>query len=167
MAIRQIREVGDDLLRKKSRPFDEVNEKAKQLLEDLYDTLKVTKDGVGLAAPQVGVLRRAIVVDLSMEEENPQGPFKLINPVIVKKSGEQVCREGCLSVPGKLGDVTRPEKVTVEALDENGKKVKIKADGILAVVLCHEIDHLDGILFIDKATEIFDQNDLEEEDKND
>lgn len=166
MAIRQIREVGDDLLRKKSRPFDEVNDKAKQLLEDLYDTLKVTKDGVGLAAPQVGVLRRAIVVDLSMEEENPQGPFKLINPVIVKQSGEQVCREGCLSVPGKLGDVVRPEKVTVEALDENGKKVKIKAEGLLAVVLSHEIDHLDGILFIDKATEVFDQEDLEEEEEN-
>ena len=163
MAIRKIREIGDELLRKKSRPFDQVDEKAKQLLEDLYDTLKSTDDGVGLAAPQVGVLRRAIVVDLSMEEDNPQGPYKLINPVIVKQSGEQVCREGCLSVPGKLGDVTRPEKVTVEALDENGKKVKIKAEGLLAVVLSHEIDHLDGVLFIDKATEIFEQEDLEEE----
>ena len=116
MAIRKIREVGDPLLRKKSRPFDTVDEKAKELLEDLYETLKVTDDGVGLAAPQVGVLRRAIVVDLTMEEENPQGPYFLINPVITKKSGEQVCREGCLSVPGKLGDVIRPEKVTVEAL---------------------------------------------------
>ena len=163
MAIRQIREIGDELLRKKSRPFDTVDEKAKQLLEDLYDTLKSTNDGVGLAAPQVGVLRRAIVVDLSMEEDNPQGPFKLINPVITKQSGEQVCREGCLSVPGKLGDVTRPQKVTVEALDENGKKIKIKAEGLLAVVLSHEIDHLDGILFIDKATELFNQEDLEKE----
>jgi len=162
MAIRKIREIGDELLRKKSRPFETVDDKAKQLLEDLYDTLKVTPDGVGLAAPQVGVLRRAIVVDLSMEEENPQGPFFLINPVITKKSGEQVCREGCLSVPGKLGDVTRPLKVTVEALNEKGEKVKIKGEGLLAVVLSHEIDHLDGILFVDKATEIFDQ---EEEDK--
>lgn len=163
MAIRQIREIGDELLRKKSRPFEKVDEKAKQLLEDLYDTLKVSEDGVGLAAPQVGVLRRAIVVDLSMEEENPQGPFFLINPVITKKSGSQVCREGCLSVPGKLGDVTRPNKVTVEALNEKGEKVKINAEGLLAVVFCHEIDHLDGILFIDRATEIFDQEDLEEE----
>lgn len=163
MAIRKIREVGDPLLRKKSRPYDVVDEKAIQLLEDLYDTLKVTADGVGLAAPQVGVLRRAIVVDLSMEEENPQGPFFLINPVITKKSGEQVCREGCLSVPGKLGDVIRPEKVTVEALDKNGKKIKIKAEGLLAVVLSHEIDHLDGVLFIDKATEVFDQEELEKE----
>ena len=168
MAIRQIREVGDELLRKKSRPFETVDEKAKQLLEDLYDTLRTTEDGVGLAAPQVGVLRRAIVVDLSMDEEDPQGPFKLINPVITKQSGEQVCREGCLSIPGKLGDVTRPSKVTVEALDENGKKVKIKAEGLLAVVLSHEIDHLDGVLFIDKATEIFDEEELkkQEEEEN-
>lgn len=165
MAIRQIREVGDPLLRKKSRPFETVDEKAKELLQDLFDTLKTTEDGVGLAAPQVGVLRRAIVIDLSMEEDNPQGPFKLINPVITKQSGEQVCKEGCLSVPGKLGDVTRPNKVTVEALDENGKKVKIKAEGLLAVVLSHEIDHLDGVLFIDKATEIYDQEDLEREEE--
>lgn len=165
MAIRQIREVGDPLLRKKSRPFETVDDKAKELLQDLFDTLKTTEDGVGLAAPQVGVLRRAIVIDLSMEEDNPQGPFKLINPVITKQSGEQVCREGCLSVPGKLGDVTRPNKVTVEALDENGKKVKIKAEGLLAVVLSHEIDHLDGVLFIDKATEIYDQEDLEREEE--
>lgn len=163
MAIRQIREIGDDILRKKSRPFDEVNDKARELLQDLYDTLKTTEDGVGLAAPQVGILRRAIVVDLSMEEENPQGPFKLINPVIVKQSGTQVCREGCLSVPGKLGDVERPLKVTVEALDENGKKVKIKAEGLLAVVLSHEIDHLDGILFVDKATKLYNQEDEEKE----
>lgn len=165
MAIRQIREVGDPLLRKKSRSFETVDDKAKELLQDLFDTLKTTEDGVGLAAPQVGVLRRAIVIDLSMEEDNPQGPFKLINPVITKQSGEQVCREGCLSVPGKLGDVTRPNKVTVEALDENGKKVKIKAEGLLAVVLSHEIDHLDGVLFIDKATEIYDQEDLEREEE--
>ena len=163
MAIRQIREIGDELLRKKSRPYDKVDDKARELLQDLYDTLKQTDDGVGLAAPQVGVLRRAIVVDLSMDEENPQGPFKLINPVIVKRSGSQVCREGCLSVPGKMGDVERPKKVTVEALDENGNKVKIKAEGLLAVVFSHEIDHLDGILFVDRATELFNTEDLENE----
>lgn len=162
MAIRNIREVGDDLLRKKSRPFEKVDEKAKQLLEDMYETLHATNDGVGLAAPQVGVLRRAIVVDLSMEEGG-EGPFKLINPVIVKRSGEQVCREGCLSVPGKLGDVIRPKKVIVEALNENGEKVRIKAEDLLAVVFSHEIDHLDGILFIDKATEVFEAPEEEEE----
>ena len=162
MAIRKIREIGDDLLHKKSRPFEKVDEKAVELLEDMYETLKQTPDGVGLAAPQVGVLRRAIVVDLSMEEGGP-GPFKLINPVIVKKSGEQVCREGCLSVPGKLGDVIRPKKVVVEALNEKGEKVKIKAEDLLAVVFSHEIDHLDGILFVDKATDIYDAVDEDEE----
>ena len=100
-----------------------------------------------------------------MDEENPQGPFKLINPVITKKSGSQVCREGYLSIPGKLGDVTKTEKITVEALDENGKNVKIKAEGLLAVVFSHEIDHLDGVLFIDKATELFDEEDLREEEE--
>ena len=162
MAIRNIREIGDDLLRKKSRPFEKVDEKAIQLLEDMYETLKATADGVGLAAPQVGVLRRAIVVDLSMEEGG-EGPFKLINPVIVKRSGEQVCREGCLSVPGKLGDVIRPKKVVVEALNEKGEKVKIKAEDLLAVVFSHEIDHLDGVLFVDRATDIYEASDEEEE----
>ena len=161
MAIRNIREIGDDLLRKKSRPFEKVDEKAIQLLDDMYETLKSTPDGVGLAAPQVGVLRRAIVVDLSMEDGG-QGPFKLINPVIVKRSGEQVCREGCLSVPGKLGDVIRPKKVIVEALNEKGEKVKIKAEDLLAVVFSHEIDHLDGVLFVDRATDIYETEDEEE-----
>ena len=161
MAIRKIREIGDDLLHKKSRPFEKVDEKAIELLEDLYETLKQTPDGVGLAAPQVGVLRRAIVVDLSMEEGG-EGPFKLINPVIVKRSGEQICREGCLSVPGKLGDVIRPKKVVVEALNEKGEKVVIKAQDLLAVVFSHEIDHLDGILFVDKAEELYDAEESEE-----
>lgn len=161
MAIRNIREIGDDLLRKKSRPFEKVDEKAIQLLDDMYETLKSTPDGVGLAAPQVGVLRRAIVVDLSMEEGG-QGPFKLINPVIVKRSGEQVCREGCLSVPGKLGDVIRPKKIVVEALNEKGEKVKIKAEDLLAVVFSHEIDHLDGVLFVDRATDIYETENEEE-----
>lgn len=154
MAIRSIREIGDDLLRKKSREIEVIDEKVLQLLDDMYETLKQTDDGVGIAAPQVGVLKRAIVIDLS-EEDGP-GPYKLINPVIKKRSGEQICREGCLSVPGKLGDVVRPKKVTVEALNEKGEKVVIKAEDILAVVLSHEIDHLDGILFVDRADELFD-----------
>lgn len=160
MATRSIREIGDDLLRKKSRKIEVIDEKIVQLLDDMYETLKQTADGVGLAAPQVGVLKRAIVVDLS-GEDGP-GPYKLINPVIVKKSGEQVCREGCLSVPGKLGDVIRPKKVVVEALNEKGEKVVIRAEDILAVVLSHEIDHLDGVLFIDRADELFDITDEEE-----
>ncbi|MBQ9267095.1 MAG: peptide deformylase [Clostridia bacterium] len=160
MAVRQIRIIGDEILKKRAREITEIDEKVQQLLDDMLETLHQTPDGVGLAAPQVGVLKRAIVVDLS-QEENGVGPYKLINPVITKKKGEQVCREGCLSVPGKLGDVTRPKEVVVEALNENGEKVKIKAKDLLAVVLCHEIDHLDGILFTEKATEFYDAEDEE------
>ncbi len=160
MAQRQIREVGDDLLRKKSREVEVVDDKIRQLLDDMYDTLKASNDGIGLAAPQVGVLKRVIVIDLG--EEGNGKVYKLINPVITKRKGEQVCREGCLSVPGLLGDVVRPKEITVEALDENGKKVVIKAKDLFAICLSHEIDHLDGVLFIDKATEIFDA-DAEEE----
>lgn len=159
MALRQIREVGDDLLRKKSRPVEVIDEKIIQLLEDMHETLKHSKDGVGIAAPQIGILKRLIVIDLTEEDGDV---YKLINPVIVKSKGEQVCREGCLSVPGMLGDVIRPKEVVVEALDENGKKVRIKAQDLLAIVLSHEIDHLDGVLFIDKATELFDN--VEDED---
>ena len=154
MAIRTIREEGDPILRKKSREIEVIDDRILQLLDDMYDTLKASKDGVGLAAPQVGVLKRAIVIDLS--EEGGEGPLKLINPRIVKAKGEQICREGCLSVPGLLGDVTRPAEVVVEALNEKGEHVKLKAKEIFAVVLCHEIDHLDGILFTDKASEFFD-----------
>ena len=160
MAVRQIRIIGDEILKKRAREITEIDEKVQQLLDDMLETLHQTPDGIGLAAPQVGVLKRAIVVDLS-QEENGVGPYKLINPVITKKKGEQVCREGCLSVPGKLGDVTRPKEVVVEALNENGEKVKIKAKDLLAVVLCHEIDHLDGILFTEKATEFYDAEDEE------
>ena len=159
MAVRQIRTIGDELLSKKSKEIDVVDEKIAQLLDDMLETMHETNDGIGLAAPQVGILKRAIVIDLSAEEEGV-GPYKLVNPVIVKRKGEQVCREGCLSVPGKLGDVVRPREVVVEALNEKGEKVTIKAKGLLAVVLSHEIDHLDGILFIDRATELFD---IEEE----
>ena len=155
MAVRQIRVVGDEILRKRSREVTVIDDKIRTLLDDMLETLHTTRDGIGLAAPQVGILKRIIVIDLSAEEEGV-GPYKLINPVIIKKKGEQVCREGCLSVPGKLGDVTRPKEVVVEALNENGKKITIKGKDLLAVVLCHEIDHLDGVLFIDKATEFYD-----------
>lgn len=159
MAVRQIRIIGDEILTKKAKKVDVVDEKIVELLDDMYETMKKTNDGIGLAAPQVGVLKRAVVIDLSDEEEGI-GPYKLVNPVIVKKKGEQVCREGCLSIPGKLGDVVRPKEVVVEALNEKGEKITIKAKDLLAVALCHEIDHLDGILFVDRATELFD---IEEE----
>ena len=159
MAIREIREEGDPILRKKSREVEIIDDRVLQLLDDMLETLHTSKDGIGLAAPQVGVLKRVIVIDLS--EEGGDGPFKLINPRIIKAKGEQVCREGCLSVPGVLGDVTRPAEVVVEALNEKGEKIKIKGKEIMAVVLCHEIDHLDGILFTDKATEFYDADEAD------
>lgn len=161
MAQRQIREVGDDLLRKRSREVEVVDDKIRELLDDMYETMKASNDGIGLAAPQVGVLKRLVVVDLG--EEGDGKIYKLVNPVITKAKGEQVCREGCLSVPGVLGDVVRPKEITVEALDENGNKIVIKAKDLLAICLSHEIDHLDGILFTDKATELFDANAEDEE----
>ena len=159
MALRQIRKVGDEILRKKSRVVETVDERIVELLDDMYDTLKASDDGIGLAAPQIGVLKRLVVIDLSEEDGEV---YKLVNPVIIKSKGEQVCREGCLSVPGVLGDVVRPKEVVVEALNEKGEKIKIKAKDLLAIVLCHEIDHLDGILFTDKATELFDNVEEEE-----
>ena len=161
MAQRQIREVGDDLLRKKSREVEVVDDKIRELLDDMYETMKASNDGIGLAAPQVGVLKRLVVIDLG--EEGDGRIYKLVNPVIKKSKGEQVCREGCLSVPGVLGDVVRPKEVTVEALDENGNKIVIKAKDLLAICLCHEIDHLDGILFTDKADELFEIDAEDEE----
>lgn len=159
MALRQIRKVGDEILRKKSRVVENVDERIKELLDDMYETLKASDDGIGLAAPQIGVLKRLVVIDLSEEDGEV---YKLVNPIITKSKGEQVCREGCLSVPGVLGDVVRPKEVIVEALNEKGEKIKIKAKDLLAIVLCHEIDHLDGILFTDKATELFDNVEDEE-----
>lgn len=159
MALRQIRKVGDEILRKKSRVVETVDERIVELLNDMYDTLKASDDGIGLAAPQIGVLKRLVVIDLTEEDGEV---YKLVNPVIIRSKGEQVCREGCLSVPGVLGDVVRPKEVVVEALNEKGEKIKIKAKDLLAIVLCHEIDHLDGILFTDKATELFDNVEEEE-----
>ena len=108
MALRQIRKVGDEILRKKSRVVETVDERIVELLNDMYDTLKASDDGIGLAAPQIGVLKRLVVIDLSEEDGEV---YKLVNPVIIKSKGEQVCREGCLSVPGVLGDVVRPKEV--------------------------------------------------------
>lgn len=145
MAIRQIREEGDEILKKKSREVEEVDDKIRQLLDDMVETMHKF-NGVGLAAVQVGILKRAIVIDLY----DDKGPMKLINPVIVKEKGEQEVEEGCLSFPNKYAKLVRPAEVTVEALDENGKKVKIKAKELLAQALCHEIDHLNGVTFVEK-----------------
>ena len=145
MAIRTIREEGDEILKKKSREVEVVDDKIRELLDDMVDTMH-KYNGVGLAAVQVGILKRIIVIDLYDEK----GPIKLVNPVIVKEKGEQDVEEGCLSFPNKYARMIRPKEVTVEALDENGKKVKIHAKDLLAQALCHEVDHLNGITFVDK-----------------
>ena len=145
MAIREIRLSNDEILRKTSREVETVDDRIKELLDDMVETMH-KYNGVGLAGPQVGVLKRVIVIDLYDGEE----PLKLVNPKIIKNKGEQEVEEGCLSFPNKYAKMIRPAEVVAEALDENGKKIKIKAKGLLAQAICHELDHLDGVLFVDK-----------------
>ena len=145
MAIRVVRENGDEILRKKSREVESIDDKIREILDDMVETLH-KYNGVGLAGPQIVILKRIIVIDLYDDER----PMKLINPAIVKEKGKQEVEEGCLSFPNQYGKIIRPAEVTVEALNENGEKVKIKAKELLAQALCHEIDHLNGILFVDK-----------------
>ncbi len=144
MAVRTIREDGDEILRKKSREVEIIDEKIKELIDDMIETMHKA-NGVGLSAVQVGILKRIVVIDLY----DDKGPIKLINPVITKTKGEQEVEEGCLSFPNQYGRIVRPAEVTVEALNENGEKIKIKAKGLLAQAICHELDHLEGILFVD------------------
>jgi peptide deformylase len=146
MAIRNIRTYGDDILRKKSKVVEEINSRVLLLIKDMIETMYHSK-GVGLAAPQVGILKRIAVIDVG------NGPITIINPQIVDMQGSQVTNEGCLSVPGTQKSVERPLKVTVKALNEKGEETLIVGEGLLARALCHEIDHLDGVLFIDKALE--------------
>ena len=157
MAIRQIVLEGDDVLRKKCRPVTDFNQRLWTMLDDMAETLHKA-DGVGLAAPQVGILRRVVVVDIG------EGLIELVNPVITDAQGEQSGPEGCLSVPGRQGLVIRPEKVTVKAQNARGEDVEYHAEGFLARAFCHELDHLDGILYVDKMErEIFPEE--EQEDK--
>lgn len=145
MALRKIRLTGDEILRKKSREVENVDDKIRELIEDMVETMHEF-NGVGLAAPQVGILKRIIVIDLY--DGSPV--LKLVNPEIKKESEEQEVEEGCLSFPNQYAKVIRPKKITVTALDENGKKIEITAEDLLAQALSHEIDHLNGILFVDK-----------------
>ena len=145
MAIRNLRYEGDEILKKRSREIEVIDDKIKELAEDMMETMHKW-DGLGLAAPQVGVLKRIIVIDLY--EEGTQ--YTLINPTIVKSKGMQEVEEGCLSFPNKYGRVERPKELTVEALDLDGKKVRIKAKDLLAQALAHEIDHLNGVVFTEK-----------------
>ena len=143
MAIRQLRYSDDPILRKTSRELKEVTDRMRELMDDMVETMN-ENDGVGLAAPQVGILRRIIVVD------DGTGPMKLINPEILDESGEQIDVEGCLSVPNRMGEVKRPDKLRVKYMDEDGQENEIEAEGFLARIICHEVDHLNGILFTDK-----------------
>jgi peptide deformylase len=151
MALREIRTLGDDILRKKCRPVEKIDGRVLTLLKDMLDTLHNTDNGAAIAAPQVGILRRVIVIDMG------EGTINLINPEIIEAEGTQEVVEGCLSIPGKWGKLMRPAKVRVKALDEKGNEFIITGEGDLAKCLCHEIDHLDGILFIDKVTEFVEE----------
>ena len=144
MAIRNILKMGEPLLNKKSKQVVDFNDRLHTLLDDMADTM-YKEDGVGLAAPQVGVLRRAVVVDIG------EGLIELINPVIVETSGEQTDLEGCLSVVDYIGEVTRPNYVKVKAHDRFCKDIEVEGEGFLARAFCHEIDHLEGILFVERV----------------
>ena len=146
MAIRMLRFENDEILRKKSRPVEKIDDKVRELVKDMIETMH-KYDGVGLAAVQVGILKQILVID-TYEEGSPV--YVLINPEIVKTKGLREVEEGCLSFPNKFAKVKRPEEVVVRALDENGKKIEIKAKELLAQAICHEVDHLNGEVFIDK-----------------
>lgn len=145
MAIRNIREIGEEVLNKKCKEVTEMTPRIKELIEDMLETM-YEANGVGLAAPQVGILKRIVVIDVTGED-----PYILINPRIVESSGEQTGQEGCLSVPGKSGQVTRPNYVKAVALDVNMKPFELEGTELLARAICHELDHLDGHLYVEKV----------------
>lgn len=144
MALRKVRVMGDEVLRKKCKEVKEVNDRIRVLIDDMFDTM-YEENGVGLAAPQVGILKRIVVIDVGEE------PLVFINPVILETSGEQTGDEGCLSLPGKSGVVTRPNYVKVRAFDEEMNEFELEGTELLARAICHECDHLDGILYVDKV----------------
>lgn len=149
MAIRQIRTKGDEILTKQCKPVTKFDEKLHILLDDMYETMS-RHDGVGLAAPQVGILKRAVVIDVG------DGLIELINPEIVSQSGSQTGSEGCLSVPNVYGEVERPNVVTIKAQDRNGRWFEATGEELLARAFCHEIEHLDGKLFLDRVIKFLD-----------
>ena len=157
MALRQMRLEDDEILRKKARLVTEIDDKIRTLLDDMLETM-YDAEGVGLAAPQVGVLRRVVVID--MGEENG-GIIELINPELIKSEGSQINKEACLSIPDESAYVERPEFVLVRALDRDGIMQEYEAEGNLAIAFCHEMDHLDGVLYKDKAIENYEEEDEE------
>ncbi|PTV97862.1 peptide deformylase [Halanaerobium saccharolyticum] len=150
MSPLQIRKIGDPVLRTKAKKIDEITEKINDLIDNMFETMS-SEDGIGLAAPQVGILKRIAVVDI--QEDNK---IVLINPEIIEEEGKAVMEEGCLSIPGETGDVIRAEKIKVKTLDRDGNEIEFKAEGLEARAIQHEIDHLDGILFLDKVVKIVD-----------
>ncbi|MCC8138390.1 MAG: peptide deformylase [Clostridiales bacterium] len=193
MALRNIRIYGDEILKKKCRPVQMMTPRTKLLIRDMLDTM-YDANGVGLAAPQVGILKRIVVIDVSEAEDdsgsegaaentaenmdtaanadkkesgapaNQGGPYVLINPEILETAGEQTGQEGCLSLPGQAGNVTRPEYVKVKALDENMNEIIVEGRGLLARAICHECDHLEGIMYVEKVEgDLFDVTDEAEE----
>lgn len=158
MAIRNIRVVGDEVLTRKSKVVKAVTPRVKELIEDMFDTMYAT-GGVGLAAPQVGVLKRIVVIDVTGED-----PLVLINPEVVETDGSQTGSEGCLSLPGKAGTVTRPNYVKVKAYNEEMEAIEVEGEELLARALCHETDHLDGKLFVELVEGELEDLTIEEED---
>lgn len=157
MALRTIREYGDEVLAKECREVKEITPRVKELVADMLDTM-YEANGVGLAAPQVGVLKRIVVIDVSPEADQP---LVMINPVIIKKDGEQTGYEGCLSLPGKSGIVTRPNHVIARAMDLDGNEYEIEGEELLARAICHELDHLDGHMYVEKVEgDLVDNEDL-------
>ena len=162
MAIRKIMKVGDEALRKVCKPQEHFNLRLWTLLKDMADTM-YQAEGVGLAAPQVGILRRVVVIDIS---ENRDGLVELINPEIIERSEETQCgREGCLSLPGRAGIVTRPKKVKVRALNRHGEPFELEAEDLLARAVCHELDHLDGVVYIDVMDREMSKEEIEADNK--
>ncbi len=160
MAIRNVRTLGDEVLSKKSREVKEMTPRLRELIDDMFETM-YEYDGVGLAAPQVGILRRIVVIDT--EED---APLVMVNPRILIEEGSQTGSEGCLSVPGKAGNVTRPNYVKAAAYDENMEPYEIEATDLLARAICHEVDHLDGIMYVEKVEgDLFDVEKEEEGEK--
>ena len=160
MAIRNIREMGDEVLTKKCKEVTAMTERTRELIEDMLETM-YESNGVGLAAPQVGILKRIVVIDVTGED-----PMVLINPRIVETSGEQTGQEGCLSVPGKSGEVTRPNYVKAVALDINMQPIEVEGTELLARAICHELDHLDGHLYVEKVSgPLLDVNSLDDEEE--
>jgi peptide deformylase len=164
MALRTVREIGDPILEKKAKPVKEINDHLRELINDMFDTMYET-GGVGLAAPQIGILKRLVVIDCG-NEDGTENPIVLINPEIIEKDGEQTGYEGCLSVPGKMGIVTRPNHVKVKTMTLDGKEEILEGTELLARCFCHEIDHLDGVLYTTKVEgELVDSNSMSEDDE--